>query len=111
MFRLKDGRFEQIGQSWLKHGFFAESLNLCCNSCSGDPTGNHLGVGCSDPYTSSRNGSQGNLGPRSTVNASTGVSVIPPDDTSALHTTMPQGVYECGTATVSPVRPGRSAYP
>jgi hypothetical protein len=40
-----------------------------------------------------------------------GISVIPPDDTSSLHTTMPQGAYECGTATVSPVRPGRSAYP
>lgn len=40
-----------------------------------------------------------------------GISVIPPDDTSSLHVTMPQGAYECGTATVSPVRPGRSAYP
>lgn len=40
-----------------------------------------------------------------------GISVIPPDDTSSLHTTIPQGAYECGTATVSPVRPGRSAYP
>jgi hypothetical protein len=40
-----------------------------------------------------------------------GISVIPPDDTSSLHITMPQGAYECGTATVSPVRPGRSAYP
>lgn len=40
-----------------------------------------------------------------------GISVIPPDDTSSVHTTMPQGAYECGTASVSPVRPGRSAYP
>lgn len=40
-----------------------------------------------------------------------GISVIPPDDTSSLHVTMPQGAYECGTATVSPVRPGGSAYP
>lgn len=40
-----------------------------------------------------------------------GISVIPPDDTVALHTTIPQGAYECRTATVSPVRPGRSAYP
>ena len=40
-----------------------------------------------------------------------GISVIPPGDTSSLHAAMPQGAYECGTATVSPVRPGRSAYP
>jgi hypothetical protein len=40
-----------------------------------------------------------------------GISVIPPGDTSSLHATMAQGAYECGTATVSPVRPGRSAYP
>jgi hypothetical protein len=40
-----------------------------------------------------------------------GISVIPPDDTSSLHTTISQGAYECGTATVSPLRPGASAYP
>ena len=40
-----------------------------------------------------------------------GISVIPPDDTSSLRVTLPQGAYECRTATVSPVRPGRSAYP
>jgi hypothetical protein len=40
-----------------------------------------------------------------------GISVIPPDDTSSLQTTISQGAYECGTATVSPLRPGASAYP
>jgi Domain of unknown function (DUF4232) len=40
-----------------------------------------------------------------------GISVIPPDDTSSLRATISQGAYECGTATVSPLRPGGSAYP
>lgn len=40
-----------------------------------------------------------------------GISVIPPDDTSSLRTTISQGAYECGSATVSPLRPGGSAYP
>jgi len=39
------------------------------------------------------------------------LQVIPPDDTHALRATIPQGAYECGTTTVSPVRPGSSAYP
>ena len=78
LFRLKDGRFEQIGISWLKHGFFALSQNLCA-TCS--PTnGTALGVGCSDPYSAGLNGSQGNLGPRSEVNAFTGFFPYPPGD-------------------------------
>lgn len=73
LFRLKNGRFEQIGQSWLKHGFCALSQSLC-NTCVPGPIGcDTLDVGCSDPYTASRNGQRGAyLGPKSEVNAATG---------------------------------------
>ncbi len=71
------GRFEQIGQSWLKHGFYALSGNLCCPVCNATD-GTHLGVGCSDPYSAERNGGQGSLGPRRQVNPSTGSFTYPP---------------------------------
>jgi Protein of unknown function (DUF4232) len=40
-----------------------------------------------------------------------GLQVIAPDDTATLRVRIPGGAYECRTATVSPVRPGTSAYP
>lgn len=40
-----------------------------------------------------------------------GLQVIAPDDTRTLRATIPGGAYECRTATVSPLRPGNSAYP
>jgi hypothetical protein len=40
-----------------------------------------------------------------------GLQVIPPNDTATLHVSIPQGAYECGTTTVSPLRPGNTAYP
>lgn len=40
-----------------------------------------------------------------------GLQVYPPDDTATLHAAIPEGAAECGTATVSPMRPGNSAYP
>ena len=63
-------RFEQIGASWVKHGFYAFGQSLCgiCNNQSGTT----LGVGCSDPYDNGLNGEQGGLGPRSEINASLG---------------------------------------
>ena len=70
MYRIVDGRIDQIGISWLKHGFTALTQNLC-DSCNGHG-GSVLGVGCSDPYGASLNGSQGGLGPRFEVNAFTG---------------------------------------
>jgi hypothetical protein len=77
LYRLKDGRFEQIGMSWLKHGFCALAQNLCA-TCQFDPYGcDALGVGCSDPYDSSLNGNTIYLGPRSQVNAATGVFPYP----------------------------------
>jgi hypothetical protein len=76
LYRVKDGRFEMIGISWLKHGFTALAQNLC-NTCQNPGTGSLLGVGCSDPYGSGLNGSQSGLGPRWQVNAWTGVFAYP----------------------------------
>jgi hypothetical protein len=39
------------------------------------------------------------------------LQVIPPDDTVSIRTEIPSGAYECTQATVSPLRPGLSAYP
>ncbi|MFN7960924.1 MAG: hypothetical protein U0002_06590 [Thermoanaerobaculia bacterium] len=73
LYRLKDGRFEQIGMSWLKHGFVStNSFDSNCGSCAGSPHGgSQLGVGCTDTYGSSLNGSRP-LGMRSEVNVQTG---------------------------------------
>ena len=67
-------RFEQIGQSWLKHAFAALEGNDCnfgCNT-SGCTTGTNLCPGCSDPYGSSLNASQDSIGSRAWVNPFTG---------------------------------------
>ncbi len=72
------GRFEQVGNSWLKHGFTALQDPLCCPSCAANPNGTALGVGCADPYVASLNGNQGGLGPHWQVNAHTGVFTYPP---------------------------------
>lgn len=77
MFRIRSGRIEQIGLSWVKHGFFATNGNACVLGCS-PVDGSHLGVGCSDPYTFGLNGLQTGLGPRSEINAATGVFVYMP---------------------------------
>ena len=56
MFRLKDGRFEQIGQSWLKHGFCALQL-LGCGACATQAGClSFLKPGCRDPYSASLSG-------------------------------------------------------
>ncbi len=80
MFRYANNRFEQIGLSWVKHGFFAvRDESFCGGGCQdpGGPMGTRLGVGCSDPYSASLNGEQANMGPRSQVNPHTGVFPFP----------------------------------
>lgn len=85
LFRLAPGqnghaRFEQLGQGWLKHGFCALDQNTC-GTCQG--TGcSSLGIGCSDPYSASRNASQGPAGPKYQVNATTGFFPYPPANPS-----------------------------
>jgi hypothetical protein len=81
LFRLKSvngaPRFEQIGQSWLHHEFFALSGAFCCTECQ--PTdGSHLGVRCSSPTTASSEGYQQAAGPKYQLNAATGMFPYPP---------------------------------
>jgi hypothetical protein len=79
MYRLRDGRFEQLGQSWLKHGFAALSEQVCFTDCV-TTDGTHLGVHCSDPYSAFLNGLHNRLGPKFEVNATTGAFPFPPFD-------------------------------
>ncbi|MBY0313256.1 MAG: hypothetical protein K2W85_14400 [Phycisphaerales bacterium] len=76
VFRYSAGRFEQIGMSWVKHGFLALNQNLC-GTCNGQG-GSVLGVGCSDPYEFGINGEQTGLGPRSQINPVSGAFVYDP---------------------------------
>ncbi len=78
MWRLHDGRFTQIGNSWLKHGFCAlQNTGLCPGCSGGGGCLSFLTPGCADPYSAGLNGSQGGLGPRSEVNATTGFFPYP----------------------------------
>lgn len=65
-----DDRFEQIGQSQMKHAFTALTNNICSLGCNGHG-GTVLGSGCSDPYGASLNAGP-NLGSRAWVNPFTG---------------------------------------
>lgn len=65
-----DERFEQIGQSQVKHAFTALTQNICNLGCNG-VGGTQLGSGCSDPYSASLN-SGPNLGSKAWINPFTG---------------------------------------
>jgi hypothetical protein len=79
MFRLHEGRFEHIGQAWLKHSFCALQQGECGSCGGGGGCQSVLHPGCSDPYSASRNGGQGGLGPKWQVNAHEGTFVLPWD--------------------------------
>jgi len=71
LYRLKDGRFEQIGQSWALHNVAADDDSFC-DDCMPSGTSQALGVGCSTENSAYLNGFQLWLGPRSQINAATG---------------------------------------
>jgi len=98
LYRMSGGtdnteRFEQIGQSSVKHAFFANSQDFCGFGCNG-VNNTHLGSGCSDPYSASLNsgGTNHGLGSRAWINPFTGSfprgdSQTPPNDhTGHVHT-------------------------
>jgi hypothetical protein len=79
LYRMSGGannndRFEQIGQSWLKHAFLALENNQCGFGCSTNncTPGDQLCTGCSDTYGAGLNASQSGIGSRAWVNPFTG---------------------------------------
>lgn len=54
LYRLAGGTMHQIGQSGVKHGYYAmQNTGLCPSRCDpwhGFPPGTKLGPGCADPY-------------------------------------------------------------
>ncbi|PYS99821.1 MAG: hypothetical protein DMF63_10005 [Acidobacteria bacterium] len=75
LYRMSGGtsnndRFEQIGQSSVKHAFTALTNNICNLGCNG-VGGANLGSGCSDPYGASLNAGP-SLGSRAWINPFTG---------------------------------------
>ncbi len=83
-YRYYQGRFEQIGLSWLKHSFCALSEGGC-GDCQ--PTDcSTLGIGCADTYGAGLNTNPS--GPRSSANAFSGYYDYPfgvsPSGPSAL---------------------------
>ena len=87
LYRMSGGaanndRFEQIGQSNVKHAFTALTENICNLGCNG-VGGANLGSGCSDPYSASLNSGPA-LGSRAWINPFTGAyprgdSATPPN--------------------------------
>ena len=65
-----DERFEQIGQSGVKHAFTALTNNICALGCNG-VGGTRLGSGCSDPYSAGLNAGP-SLGSRAWINPFSG---------------------------------------
>jgi len=76
MYRLMDDRIEQIGRSWVKHGYSASQGGGCGAPCVATSTSQMLGVGCSDVYGVGTNARQSTFGPRAEVNPWTGAFVF-----------------------------------
>jgi hypothetical protein len=102
-------RFEQIGQSWMKHAFFALEDDQCgfgCNTAN-CTTGDQLCPGCSDTYTAGLNDNQFGIGSRAWVNPFTGN--FPSGNTANNHTGHNHtGTSHRGTVAMSDLIPAQN---
>lgn len=71
MYRDRDGKFEMIGEAYLKHGFLSTNSSGC-GTCDHPGSGQYLGPGCSDTYGTGNNSDRRYLGPKNEVNPFTG---------------------------------------
>ena len=105
-----DERFEQIGQSWMKHAFGADQANNCFQ-CQPGGDFSHLGVGCSDTYANFQNAEPNDLGSRALINPFTGVFQSTANDHSGhTHTGTSHRILVEGSDLNTTLNPGATYY-
>jgi hypothetical protein len=116
LYRMSGGsgnndRFEQIGQSWVKHTFGAKAADDCGFGCTDTGTLTLLGVGCSDTYAGYQNAIQDDLGSRALVNPFTGAFQSNANDhTSHTHTGTSHRILVEGSDLNTTLNPGATYY-
>jgi Tol biopolymer transport system component len=104
-------RFEQIGQSWVKHTYGAKQANDCSFGCQPGGDFNHLGVGCSDTYFASQSAVQGDLGSRALINPFTGIfSSNARDHTGHVHSAVSHMIVVEGIDLNTTLNPSATYY-
>lgn len=78
LYRVWDGRLEQIGMSWAHHTSCALDIGGACSPCFPTSGCSALGFGCETTSSSAILGSPTLFGPRSDVEARNGVFSYPP---------------------------------
>ena len=76
LYRISDGRLEQVGVSGMKHAFLTINVSCTINCGNGgipQADGHILWPGCEDVYGVGNNDSPGDLGPRGGINPRTGL--------------------------------------
>ncbi|HWT16774.1 MAG TPA: hypothetical protein VN581_13435 [Patescibacteria group bacterium] len=77
IYRIKDGRIEQIGASAVKHAFLTTNTGCDAGACTGSGapggSGHILGLGCQDTYSQGNNNSTGALSFRSEIQSALGL--------------------------------------
>ncbi len=115
LYRMSGGsgnsdRFEQIGQSWVKHAFGADQADNCFQ-CQPGGDFTHLGVGCSDTYANSQNATQSGLGSRALVNPFTGVFLSTANNHAGhIHTGTSHRILVEGSDLNTTLNPGATYY-
>jgi hypothetical protein len=116
LYRMSGGtanneRFEQIGQSWGAHGFFALQSNGCGFGCTPASDGTHLGAGCSTADTASINSGPLNLGSRAWLNPFTGLFPSTANDHAGhTHTGTSHRILVNGSDLDTTMNPGATYY-
>ncbi len=105
MYRLHNGRLEQIGMGFAKYACCVANGTSCnipgvSPSCSAGPSST-LHPGCTDSYSAGYNGGWSRLGPRSGINAFSGAVSPVPSGSSSDPTWRRVRVYERDMSTAN----------